>query len=145
KEVKEMHLTEVEYLQAVEKITEKECICTGLGTSFLLNEGLSSREVGDGVSICPGPNMAYFNKIVSLKEMVGHIYGRNNIIDVTDRPHMFIKELKLYLGYYKKLVDEFMASTESNQTKAGKRLDQFRLNLLEGLEYYKQLFLTMKH
>lgn len=140
KEVKKMQLSELEYRQAVDKITEKACICTGLGTSFLLNEGLSTHEVGSGVSICPGPNMAYFNKIVSLKEMVNHIYGRINIIDGTGRPHMFIKELKLYLNYYKKLVDEFMASNESKQTKTSKKLDQFRINLLDGIDYYKQLF-----
>lgn len=75
------------------KIVEKACICVGLGTSALLINKMDTKVEGLGVSVCPGPNMAYFSRKMSMEEMVGHIYGRNNVISRTDRPHMFIKEL----------------------------------------------------
>lgn len=31
--------------------------------------------------------------------MVGHIYGRNDVVIRKDQPHMFIKELDLYYIY----------------------------------------------
>src|SRR5690606_513 len=71
---------------AYDKIVEKSCACVGLGTSALLKYGLDTKTEGDGVSICPGPNMAYFSKIVSLREMMQHIYGESNLIKRTDRP-----------------------------------------------------------
>jgi hypothetical protein len=52
------------------------------------------------VAICPGPNLAYFSRKLSLHDMVDHIYGRKNVIERNDRPHMFVKELRLYLKYF---------------------------------------------
>jgi hypothetical protein len=43
-------------------IVEKSCICVGLGTSALLSYNLDTKTEGEGVSICPGPNLAYFSK-----------------------------------------------------------------------------------
>ncbi|HCO85509.1 MAG TPA: hypothetical protein DIT95_18545, partial [Arenibacter sp.] len=96
KELDALDLTEKEYTGKFNKITEKSCTCVGLGTSALLAYGLDTKTEGTGVSICPGPNMAYYSKIMTLKEMVDHIYGRGNVITRTDRPHMFIKELGIY-------------------------------------------------
>jgi hypothetical protein len=123
--------------QAIDKVTEKACICTGLGASFLLNEGISSYKVGNGVSLCPGPNMAYFDRQVSLKQMVDHIYGRANVLNNEDRPHMFIKELSLYVDYFKKKLSELNV-IENKQ--AMNSLYLFKDNLLEGIDYYKVLF-----
>src|SRR5690554_2663538 len=53
-------LTANEYKNHYKKITEKSCICVGLGTSALLTHNMDTRKEGPGVSICPGPNMAYF-------------------------------------------------------------------------------------
>ena len=47
---------------------------------------------GDGVSICPGPNLAYYSKTSSLLQMTNHIYGKKSVMERKDRPHMFIKE-----------------------------------------------------
>ena len=49
------------------------------------------------VSICPGPNLAYFSGKYSLKEMVQHIYGYKSVLNNVMRPNMFVKELSLYL------------------------------------------------
>lgn len=124
-----------------DKIVDKSCICVGLGTSVLLNNKLSTKTEGNGVSICPGPNMAYFSKIMSLKEIVNHIYGRTNVIERTDRPHMFVKELYAYIDYLTVKVDEAKTSMSDNQLKY---LTKFTSNLNDGIDYYNSLFTDLK-
>ena len=137
KELEAKDLSEKDYQKEYDIITEKECICTGLGTSFLLENELDTKTVGKGISLCPGPNMAYFDRELTLDDMVRHIYGRKNIISRTDRPHMFIKELQLYINYLNGLVSEW----EANQDKKLKRqIDKFTENLGLGIAYYRQLF-----
>ncbi|MCK5839388.1 MAG: hypothetical protein KAG99_06035, partial [Bacteroidales bacterium] len=60
-ELDKENLSPKEYQAKYDKIVEKECICVGLGTSALLVKNLDRKVEGDGVSICPGPNMAYFS------------------------------------------------------------------------------------
>ncbi|SHE56264.1 hypothetical protein SAMN03080594_101628 [Arenibacter palladensis] len=141
KELDDLDLSEKEYTGRLNKITEKSCTCVGLGTSALLAYGLDTKTEGSGVSICPGPNMAYYPKIMTLKEMVDHIYGRGNVIVRTDRPHMFIKELGIYLDYLKNKIEE---SRESMNKKQEKYLLTFTHNLNEGIAYYQQLFGSLK-
>lgn len=141
KELDGQDLTEKEYTGRLNKITEKSCTCVGLGTSALLAYGLDTKIEGSGVSICPGPNMAYYSKIMTLKEMVDHIYGRGNVIERTDRPHMFLKELGIYLEYLKNKIEE---SRESMNKKQEKYLLTFTHNLHEGIAYYQQLFGSLK-
>ena len=141
KELDALDLTEKEYTGKFNKITEKSCTCVGLGTSALLAYGLDTKTEGTGVSICPGPNMAYYSKIMTLKEMVDHIYGRGNVITRTDRPHMFLKELGIYLEYLKNKIEE---SRESMNKKQEKYLLTFTHNLNEGITYYQQLFGNLK-
>ncbi|KKM60652.1 hypothetical protein LCGC14_1539670, partial [marine sediment metagenome] len=106
-----------EYQNKLKKIVDKSCICVGLGTSALLLNNLDTRVGGDGVSVCPGPNMAYFSKIMSLKEITDHIYGRSNMITRTDRPNMFIKELKIYIDFLKNKIKETRVSMTNKQEK----------------------------
>ncbi|MCK0133274.1 hypothetical protein [Arenibacter sp. S6351L] len=141
KELDDLDLSEKEYTGRLNKITEKSCTCVGLGTSALLAYGLDTKTEGSGVSICPGPNMAYYSKIMTLKEMVDHIYGRGNVIERTDRPHMFVKELGIYLDYLKNKIEE---SRESMNKKQEKYLLTFTHNLNEGITYYQQLFGSLK-
>jgi hypothetical protein len=96
---------------------------------------IDTRKDGDGVSICPGPNLAYFTKKVKLKEMIDHIYNRANLIERKDRPHMFIKELNLYYDYLKEQVSEI----KNPIPKQVKSLEGFKKNLLSGVDYYKGL------
>ncbi|MDP3354215.1 MAG: hypothetical protein Q8S44_10805, partial [Flavobacteriaceae bacterium] len=74
-ELDSLEISEVEKIKKFDQIVDKSCICVGLGTSVLLNYNISTKIEGNGVSICPGPNMAYFSRKLSLKEMVNHIYG----------------------------------------------------------------------
>ena len=122
-------------------IVNKTCLCVGIGTTALLVNNLDTRVEGDGVSVCPGPNMAYFSKIMSLKEIIDHIYGRANMISRTDRPHMFIQELKIYIDFLKKKIEEMSASITEMQEKY---LITFARNLNEGIDYYYGLFSELK-
>jgi hypothetical protein len=123
------------------KIVEKACICVGLGTSALIINKMETKVEGPGVSVCPGPNMAYFSRKMSMEEMIGHIYGRNNVILRTDRPHMFIKELESYIEFLKAKVQEVRENITSKQVKW---LQSFVINMQEGTEYYIQLFNNLK-
>jgi hypothetical protein len=120
-----------------DRVTDKACLCVGLAASALNINNAATKADGEGVLICPGPNMAYFSSIVSLKEMIDHIYGRSNLIKRNERPHMFIKELKLYIDYMKDKIAEMNLPVTKNQTKY---FDAFQKNIFDGIEYYKHLF-----
>ncbi len=137
-ELQEENLPDAEYEKKYNKITEKSCICVGLGTSALLNQDIDTRKEGPGVSICPGPNMAYFSKEMTLKEMTDHIYNRANMITRTDRPNMFIKELRLYVNDFKNKIDDL---SSDNMKKQLKQIKSYNDNLQTGINYYKQVFL----
>lgn len=141
KELDNEELSPEMYQSKFEKIIDKSCICVGLGTSTLLVNKLDTELEGEGVSICPGPNMAYFSKLTSLKEMVDHIYGRSNIITRTDRPNMFTKELSMYIDHLKNKIEETKASMTDKQEKY---LLTFADNLKEGINYYSGLFSELK-
>ncbi|MEO9849528.1 MAG: hypothetical protein ABJE80_14075 [Reichenbachiella sp.] len=142
KELEENKLPPVQYQREYRKITEKACICTGLSTPFLLENELETGQSGEGVSICPGPNIAYFTELVSLRKMIDHIYGRANIITRNDRPHMFIKELGLYMDHFKKLMDEYALDASK---KVKNRVSSFVKNLEAGIAYYQQLDLNLSN
>lgn len=141
KELAEENLTATEYKTRLGKITEKSCICVGLGTSSLLVNGLETKTEGTGVSICPGPNLAYFSKVMSLREIVDHIYGRANVIARTDRPNVFVKELNIYIDYLKNKIEETKVSVNDKQQSY---LLSFASNLQKGKDYYEQLFSNAK-
>jgi hypothetical protein len=122
--------------KATEAVTEKSCICVGLGTSALKANGLSTKTEGEGVSVCPGPNMAYFSREASLKEMVGHIYGSNDLIERNDRPNVFVKELAIYVDYF----NNQLKRLEQNDDKAKANNKKFLASLMEGIGYYRELF-----
>nr|WP_319570845.1 hypothetical protein [uncultured Draconibacterium sp.] len=133
----EMNLPEAEYKKAYEKIIEPECLCIGLSVSTMLSKGMEVKE-NEKVTVCPGPNLAYFSKISSLKEMVDHIYGRINLLDKGYRPHMFLKELSMYLDIFKERIEAFQKTPEDVKEK--RNLVKFKKNLMAGIDYYKNLF-----
>ncbi len=123
------------------KITDKACICVGLGTASLLNNAINTKIEGEGVSICPGPNMAYYSKKRSLKEMIGHIYGRNNVITSQNRPNIFIKEMGLYIDYLKNKIAEASAPLNRREEKYFRA---FISNMNDAVDYYHDLFDSFK-
>ncbi|WP_083332260.1 hypothetical protein [Cellulophaga baltica] len=125
------------YQKEYNKIIEKSCTCVGLGTSALIKYNLDTKTEGEGVSICPGPNLAYFSKVINLKEMIGHIYGERNVMDRMDRPNIFVKELGIYVEYLQNKIEEVGNILDAKQHKY---LSLFTNNLKEGIGYYKNLF-----
>jgi hypothetical protein len=125
------------YQQEFDRVTEKLCLCEGLVSSFLIkNNSLKTKE-NSAVAICPGPNTAFFKRIFTLKEMVKHIYGELNLLDGISRPHIFIKELQLYVEYLNK--DMSNQVTEINKKKQQSLL-KFKQELLNGISYYRNLY-----
>lgn len=137
KELNEKDLSSNEYKEEYDKIVEKACICVGLGTSALMVSNINNGTDVTGVSICPGPNMAYFSEIVSLKKMIDHIYARVDLIKRKDRPNIFIKEVRLYIDYFKKMIETFPINLSEMQNK---QLQSYKKNIIDGIAYYINLF-----
>ncbi|MBP6558058.1 MAG: hypothetical protein KA213_06805 [Flavobacterium sp.] len=128
---------EIEKKQA--KIFEKSCLCVGLANASYLENNLEVKGQQQGVVICPGPNLAYFDKVVSLSDMVKHIYGNANVLSDKYRPNMFVKELKMYVDYLKNELQDFKQEITSGKIK---KWNLFKKNILEGIEYYENLFVS---
>lgn len=125
----------------IEKVTEKDCLCEGLGASALLKNKTKLSHNLSAVTICPGPNLAYFSDTFSLKQMVDHIYGRLNILNNLNRPNIFVNELQLYFDYLKKeLEDQFNVIND----KKISYFQTFKSNLLKGIDYYEELVPKIK-
>src|SRR5690606_19671580 len=120
----------------IQKVTEKDCLCEGLGAPALLKNNLSPARNLNAVTICPGPNLAYFSGTFSLREMLAQIYGKAEILNNLPRPHVFINELQLYVNYLKNEI-EFSGNDWTN--KKEKYFDLFKQNLEKGISYYKNL------
>lgn len=130
-----------EYEKAYRKVVNKSCICHDLGGAAVLAHDLAENgEPPATPAICPGPNLAYFSRVVSLKEMVDHIYGRANVLNDMPRPNMFVAELKLNIDY---LENEIKELTTALTDQSAKYLNSFRSKLLEGVSYYQNLVTKM--
>ncbi|AMQ00054.1 hypothetical protein AY601_3183 [Pedobacter cryoconitis] len=142
--IKQLEATEPDpalFAEKFEAITEKICLCEGLcASSYLKNDLLKPRE-NKAVSICPGPNLAYFSKQYTLKEMIGHIYGRETITFKFNRPNLFINELHLYVDYLKK---DLTAQLHDLNAKKTKYFEKFRAELFKGIDYYRELIPELK-
>ncbi|MCI4444173.1 MAG: hypothetical protein JHC39_11790 [Lentimicrobium sp.] len=118
-------------------ITEKACLCVGLANASYLENDIKIMGQSQGVIICPGPNMAYFDKEVSLSEMVQHIYGNAIVMTDANRPNLFVKELKMYIDYLKNEISAVSNEVAASQVK---KLKAFKSNLLEGIDFYQDFF-----
>jgi len=142
KEVEESPLSDEDKQQHVNLLTQKECLCVGLANSTYLANGIEPDSKRAGITICPGPNLAYFKNIVSLKEMVSHIYGKVNLLNGVNRPNLFIKELKMYVEYLEKQLEKVQAEQDKKQLIYFRK---FKQNLEEGINYYRFFFSKHEH
>ena len=138
KELDDKNLASEEHKRQYEKIVEKTCLCQGLATSAYLHYGIQKSREDLAVSICPGPNIAYFDKVYSLKEMVDHIYGRQPIALRNNRENMFVNELRLYVDYLKEYLE-----TAVDSAKSIKYVQKFKAELSEGIKYYRTIADTL--
>ena len=120
----------------MDEVLEKDCLCEGLSASVILNQGEEPRRNLKAVTICPGPNLAYFKGVFSLKEMLDHIYGKVSIALDPERPQVFVKELQLYVQH---LQHEISKSLPEKTQKFEAYVEKFKTNLSQGIAYYQEL------
>jgi hypothetical protein len=129
KEIEKMTIPADEKEKLFEKVVAKSCICDHLGNGALIALGIAD-EQNAPQSICPGPNIEWFNRFYTLKEMADHIYGRGPCLVPPERPHMFAKEIEMYVDYFENQMSE--------NTHTNKEIDtmiQFKDNLEQGLDF----------
>jgi len=114
-------------------VLDKSCLCRDLAGSVTLMHGIDSEAPP---AVCCGPNIVNFNRIASLEEMVSHIYGRLSLLADSDRPHVFIRELSLYVDYMRR---ELRKESEGLLDRTAKYFEDFKQNLNTGIEYYQEL------
>ncbi|MDO8283263.1 MAG: hypothetical protein Q7U10_11695 [Thermodesulfovibrionia bacterium] len=132
-EIAGLEITDEEKNKMIENVVNKECICDQLGNGCLIALGLVD-EKDAPQCICPGPNIAWFNKIYTLKEMVDHIYGRGSSLVSSDRPHMFAKEIELYVDQFEKRV-----SNCGYTPKEIKSLQEFKENFEASIDFCSEV------
>lgn len=126
----------------IKKVADKDCLCEGLGAPGILKHNEIPAHNIIAVTICPGPNLAYFSDVFSLKQMVDHIYGRMNALNNLNRKNLFVNELQLYVDYIKNEIEDKFATFN---TKKANHINSFKQNLLKGVEYYEDLVPKLKH
>ena len=129
-------MPEKQYKKELQIVLDKECLCVGLSNSAAIKYEQTFLRNLPAVTICPGPNIAYFSQSVSLLEMTNHIYGRTNIITDKSRPHVFINELFIYINYLKEQLSE---ADEPIDKKKLKYFNDFYNQLLTGINYYRRI------
>jgi len=116
-----------------EEVLAKTCLCRDLAGGAELNSGIND---GAATAVCTGPNIVNFSKVATLREMVDHIYGRISLLTNPDRPHMFIREIELYLDYAGKEFRRFALEISARKESYFREVKE---NLRTGIEYYAGL------
>ena len=120
----------VQLLVVRESVLAKSCVCHEVGGTALVKNGF---DPDAKPAVCCGPSIVNFSKLATLQEMVSHIYGRLSLLTNPDRPHLFIRELAIYMDH---LREEFEKYSLELSTRAPKYFREFKDNLLSGIEYY---------
>lgn len=136
-QLQSLNLSAKAYEKQLGEVLDKECLCIGLSNSAAINYSETMIRNLNAVTVCPGPNIVNFSRVVSLQTMVDHIYGRENILCNPHRPNMFVTELLLYVNFLKEKLEEGYGTDELNKQK--KYFTVFYKNLLKGISYYYQL------
>lgn len=127
-----------------ESVLAKACLCRDLASSFTRKVGLDPE---GSTALTAGPNLAYFGARYSLSQLVGHIYGRIDLLSGVARPHVFVAEARLYLKRLAGDLAEAAAAAGEKATEAlgaagelGKKhfADTLK-NIRAGIDYYEAL------
>ncbi len=115
----------------IKETLQKSCLCNDLAGSALMNN-LKYRNVTPAITT--GPNIVNFKKIVTLKQMVDHIYGRQSLHVKKNRKDLFITELALNI---EKLKTDIKKYQKGLLPDARKQIEEYRENLIEGIGVYR--------
>jgi len=133
KSLKDKNLDDEQFKKEYDKVVEKECLCEGLSVGGLITYKMQDEKRPTGVAVCPGPNLAYFNGTFTLKQIIDHIYGRASVLKEKGRSNMFVNEINLNIKYYKEMLAEAGKNTDLSV-----KMDEFKANLLKGIQYYRE-------
>jgi hypothetical protein len=117
----------------VRAVYDKACICNHLGNGALVELGVARPD--SPVAVCPGPNLAYFNREYSLRELVDHIYGRGPSLVANERPHMFASELTMNVDRFVRQSD----ALEAADARGAADLRTTKANLDDAIAHYRRL------
>lgn len=125
-----MDLPEAQRAALRAAVLAKSCICHDLAGTATRKRGIDPAATP---AVCPGPNIVNFTRVATLPEMVGHIYGRSSLLNGSPRPHMFLRELALYVDH---LRSELAKEKIGLASHPGGYFEEFAANLLSGVAYY---------
>ena len=131
-EISTLAVLESEKEELKNSLFEKVCLCSHLANGALIKLGIEDKSKSPQ-SICPGPNIVWFDRQYTLQEMTDHIYGRSKSLVPAERPHMFCQELEIYINYFEKLTN-----TMGSTTAEINYLEVFKQNLENGIELILQ-------
>ncbi|GAA5521423.1 hypothetical protein LQ318_06710 [Aliifodinibius salicampi] len=134
-QIAQSEMAEDQKEQKREKVLNKACLCDHLGNGALIDLGILAEHRAPQ-AICPGPNIAWFDGEYTLREMVDHIYGRGASLVPAERPHMFAKEITLYVDYVEELANQ------QGDPADIKKLKKIRKNLEKGMDYCLEIAKT---
>lgn len=136
KDLQNQQVEEKVYQQKYDEITSKICLCEDLVSSAYQKYDIFRTKESKAVAICPGPNLAFFNGIYSLEQLLWHIYSKIDLLKNVKRHHIFINELKLYVDYLK---NDINANILDLTTKKETSIKNFHQQLNNGIQYYKSI------
>ena len=94
-----------------------------------INLGIKKEEKAPQ-AVCPGQNISWFNREYSLMEMMAHFYNKQKSLISEERPHMFAKEIQMYVDYFDRLIKKSDLNERTTKT-----LNEFYENMKSGMEY----------
>ena len=133
KELATQNLSEAHHAARQKSVLSKLCLCQDLAAGAMLKNKLDPEF---NPAVCCGPGIVDFSQVTTLNKMVDHIYGRISLLSGANRPHMFTRELGLYLDF---LRDELEKSAVGLLDRTSEYFAEFTENLASGIEYYRRL------
>ncbi len=139
KQLDKMELSDTQRKAAISCVLAKTCLCMDLAGGALNRLGIGTEA---HTAVCCGLSAADFDRVYKLKEMIDHIYGRSLIRLRWNRPNMFVREASLYVEYLRTQLTKNKLGIETLSTKY---FNDFALNLLSGIKYYRELISDLKN
>lgn len=123
---------------ALADVLVKACICHELGGSVMRVHGI---DADARPAVCCGLAAIDFSRPAKLEEIIDHIYGRMDLMTNPQRPHMFIRELNLYVTLLLEAEQDFEITPPDAVTT--RYWQDYKKELLEGMSWYRELVATI--